>query len=141
MGDELSLIKFNVINFFSIIINSRPFQPISTILIKIVDSLINAEPNPDEKTKERLKWIYKNTHEKVYENLSIVELSVFKNLDKGLNREIEINNKSLILTDLYKYLDEISLELTKIVIDIAKKYSLDVPMISFGQMDKVKISI
>jgi iron-sulfur cluster repair protein YtfE (RIC family) len=118
--------------FFAILISSRPFQPISTLLIKVVEALINSEPEPDEKIMKRIKWIYENTHERVEAHLSIVELVVFRNLDKGVNKEIEIGDKTFYLAELYNYLDEISKELTNIVIKIAKKYSLDIPMVSFG---------
>lgn len=132
MTEELSLIRFGVTNFFGVLLNSRPFQPISTLLIKIVEAIINSEPEPDEKIKERIKWIYENTHPKVEAHLSVVELVVFRNLDKGVNKEIEIGDKSFFLAELYNYLDEISKELTNITIGIAKKYSIDMPMINFG---------
>lgn len=126
MDSSLSLIRFSVINFFSILISSRPFQPISTLLIKIVEGLISAEQEPDIKMKKRIEWIYQHTHKKVDFNLPIIELAVFRNLDKGLNREIDIGNKTFNLTELYKYLDEISKELSTMVINIAKKYSVDI---------------
>lgn len=134
--DELSLVKFCVMNFWSVLVSSRPFQPISTILIKLVEGLINSEPEPDIKVKKRLKWIYENTHSNVRCHLSIVELVVFRNLDKGISKEIEIGNKTFYLAELYNYLDEISKELSNIVIEIAKKYSLDMPVMSFGSGGK-----
>lgn len=140
MAEELSLIRFGVVNFFSILINSRPFQPISTLLIKIVEAIIYAEPEPDKKNLDRLKWLYDNTHKEVEENLSIVELAVFKNLERGLNREIDIGSKSFYLVELYKYLDEVSKELSNIVIGIAKKYSLDLPM-NMSNIGTTKISV
>ena len=45
-------------------------------------------------------------------------------LKTGLNKEIEIYNKYFNLTYLYKILNEVSLELTVLCVDIAKKYSL-----------------
>jgi iron-sulfur cluster repair protein YtfE (RIC family) len=132
MADELSLIRFNVVNFFSLLMNSRPFQPISTLLIKLVESIIEAEPTPDVEQKKRVRWIYENTHKNVNENLSIIELAVFKNLNKGLNRELEIGDKTYSLTELYQYLDEVSKELSTIVIMIAKKYSIDIPMLQMS---------
>lgn len=131
-GDDLSLIRFNVSNFFAVILNSRPFNPISTLLIKLVEALIQSEPEPDKDQKERVKWIYEHTHERVDENLSIIELAVFKNLNMGLNREIDIGDKTFSLIELYQYLDEVSKELTTIVIDVAKKYSIDMPIQQFG---------
>jgi hypothetical protein len=97
-----------------------------------VESLINSEPEPDIKVKKRLKWIYEHTHSRVNCHLSIVELVVFRNLDKGISKEIEIGNKTFYLAELYNYLDEISKELANIVVEIAKKYSLDIPMFYFG---------
>jgi hypothetical protein len=64
--------------------------------------------------------------------LSIIELAVFKNLNKGLNRELEIGDKTFSLTELYQYLDEVSKELSTIVIMIAKKYSIDIPMLQMS---------
>jgi hypothetical protein len=132
MGEELSLVRFCVLNFFSVLIQSRPFQPISTILIKLVDALINSEAEPDKKMQERIKWIYENTNENVETHLSVVELAVFRNLDKGVNREIEIGDKTFHLAELYNILDEISKELSNMVIKIAVKYNLDMPMLTSG---------
>jgi hypothetical protein len=140
MEESLSLIRFGVVNFFSVIINSRPFQPISSLLIKLVEAIIHAEPEPDKKNLDRLKWIYENTHSEVEESLPIVELAVFKNLERGLNREIDIGNKSFYLVELYKYLDEIAKELSNIVIEIAKKYSLDLPL-NMTNQGMTKISV
>jgi len=130
---ELSLIKFAFMNYWAVIISTRPFQPTSTLLIKLVEALISAEPEPDEKHKKRVKWIYEHTHKKVLTHLSIVELAVFKNIDKGLNCEIELGENTFYLTELYNILDEISKELSTIVIKIAKKYSLDIPMMNVGK--------
>lgn len=136
---ELSLIRFNIVNFFSLILNSRPFQPTSTILIKIVEALIYSESESDDKMKKRIKWIYENTHEKVLCSLSVVELAVFKNIDRGLNREIDIGNKTFYLFELYQYLDEISKELTQIVISIGKKYSVDLPFLNTTNQTKINL--
>lgn len=133
MESDLSLVRFTTMNFFATLLQSRPFQPISTLLIKIVNSLISAEPEPDKDNRNKIQWIYNNTHKRVLEPLSIIELAVFRNLDKGLNREIDIGDKTFTLTELYKYLDEVALELAEIVISIAKRYSLDIPVTSFGQ--------
>ncbi len=139
--DELSLIRFTTMNFFAVLLQSRPFQPISTLLIKIVNSLLSSEPEPNQENKKRLDWIYENTHKEVNENLSIVELAVFKNLDKGLNREIDIGDKTFSLTALYMYLDEVALELSHIVISIAKKYSIDIPVQALGSISAQQQSI
>ena len=128
-SDDLSLIRFTVGNFFGVLIQSRPFHPISTLLIKLVNTLITAEPVPDKDVQKRVTWIYENTHKKVKEHLSVIELAVFKNLERGLSKEIEIgDDKTFTLTELYIYLDEVVSELSVIVTEIAKKYSIDIPM-------------
>lgn len=139
---DLSLVKFNVINFYSLVLTHRPFQPITTILMKIVSSLLASEEktDPSEETVKRLTWIKLNTHEKVLFPLAIVELAVFKNIDRGLSRQIEIDGKEFHLTTLYMYLDEIIHELTMIVIGIAKKYSIDLPFISMNNQQNKGIS-
>ena len=137
--EELSLIRFVVTNFFGVLLNSRPFQPISTLLIKLVEAIINSEPEPDLKIQNRVRWIYENTHEKVKTPLSVVELVVFRNLDKGVMKEIEIEDKTFHLAELYNILDEISKELSNIVIKIAKKYSLDYPQVPFGTQQNITI--
>jgi len=96
-----------------------------------VEALISAESEPDEQNMKRLKWIYEHTHKKVDVSLPIVELAVFKNLDRGLNREIEIGDKSFYLVELYKYMDEISKELSTMVISIAKRYAVDLPVSAY----------
>lgn len=141
VDSELSLIRFCTLNFFGVVITSRPFQPISTLLVKLVEALISAESEPDKKNMSRLKWIYENTHEEVNQPLAIIELAVFKNLDRGLNREIEIGEKSYYLIHLYKYLDEITKELSTMVIEISKKYSIDLPMSAYtgGSMQRINM--
>lgn len=129
---ELSLVRFCCGNYFAVLLNARPFFPITTLLIKLVRALIQSEPEPDKEIIKRLNWIVEHTHEEVDTHISIVELAVFRNLDRGLNREIEIGHKDYNLVELYKYLDEISAELTEVVIQVAKKYSIDMPMQQFG---------
>ena len=136
MEDNFSLVRFYCTNFFAVIVNTRPFYPISTTLIKIVDSLITAEPEPDKKHRERLNWIYNNTHVRINKPIAIVELAVFKNLDKGLNREISLGSHDFLLIDLYSILDEVSLELSRIVVEIAKKYNLEIQISNVYQSNQ-----
>lgn len=138
---EISLIKFNTINFHSVLINSKPFHPITTILVKLLYCLIASETKQDPKTKAELDVIYERTHEKVGLPLPIVELAVFKNLDRGLNRDVEIGKKTFALFQLYQYLDEVSLRLSQMVIEIAKRYSVDLPMLNTTQRQNVDLGL
>jgi len=140
MNQSWSLIQYEVNNFHNVLLSSRPFFPITTLLLKLVSALIQSEPEPDIQMKKRIEWIYEFTHEKVNEHISIIELCTFRNLDKGLNREIEIGNKSFYLTDLYKYLDEIATELTLCVVSISKKYNLEIPIQQFGKSQNISLT-
>jgi hypothetical protein len=140
MVEELSLIRFGCVNFWATLMNSRPFQPITTLLVKLVEGLLLSEPELNEDSMKRLKWIYDNTHTEVEESLPVIELAVFKNLDRGLNREIDIGDKSFFMVELYKYLDEVSKELAGIVVGVARKYSLDIPMSIYGNQGKQSIN-
>jgi hypothetical protein len=139
MVEELSLIKFGAMNFWAVLINSRPFQPIVTNLFKLVKSLVESEEEPDKELLDKLDFIYKNTNENLEIPLCIIELAVFRNLDKGLNKEIVIYGKTFTLTRLYEVLDTINMELAGIVVKISKKYSLDMPITNMlrggGQID------
>ena len=103
--------------------------------------MITSEPEPDKNLLDRLKWIKENTHKGVNENLAIIELAVFKNINRGLNREIDIGNKTFYLTQLYKYLDEVTSELNQIVLGIGLKYSVDFPVSMFGKSGNQNISM
>ena len=130
MDMEISLVRYNLINFFQVLLYSRPLYPTSTLLIKIVEALLSSESEPDEKMKKRVDWIYENTHEEVMSDLPTIEYAVYTNLHNSLNlnRQIEIRGKSFYLIELYKYLNEIEKELTQVVIKISKKYSFDIPI-------------
>lgn len=130
MESDLSLVRFAFMNFWGVLITSRPLQPISTLLIKLTEALINSEPKPDKKLLDRVQWIHNNTSSRVMVHLSLVELIVFKNIDKGVNKEVEIGDKTFTIAELYYILDDISEELSRIVIEIGKKYGFDIPVMS-----------
>jgi hypothetical protein len=136
---ELSIVRFVFMNFWAVVIQTRPLQPTSTLLIKLVESLITSEPEPDPVHKERVEWIYQNTSKQIEMALPIVELAVFKNMGKGLNCEIELGDKTFYLIDLYKILDGISKELSTIVIEIGKKYAFDFPSTAIGKVQNQSI--
>jgi hypothetical protein len=137
--DFFSLVRYEVNNFHNVMLSSRPFFPITTLLIKIVLSLIEAENEPDSKMKERVEWLYENTHAKVNEHLSVIELVVFKNLNGGLSKDIEIGQKTFTLTELYKYLDEVVLELSRFVVEISKKYNLEFPITTMHKSQQINL--
>jgi len=128
-GSDWSLMNSMLSHFFANLTDSRKFfVPNFTILCQITETLIILEDKPDMKLKEEVEWIAQNTHEKVKEPLDIIERVVFKNLQFGLNKEIEVGNKEYTLAELHHLLHEVSSRLMRIAIKIAKKYSLEIPI-------------
>lgn len=138
-SSELSIVKFAFMNFWAVVIQTRPMQPTSTLMVKLVEALIISEPEPDPVHKKRVEWIYQHTHEDIDVPLSIVELAVFRNLNKGLNCEIDLGDKTFYLIELYKILDGISKELCNIVISIGKLYAFDFPSVQIGKAQSQSI--
>lgn len=136
-----STLKYLCSIFFGTLINSRPFSPVFLNLIYLTDAIIDSEPDPDKVRKDKIDWIIKNTHEKVLEPLATVELAVFRNWDKGLNKEIEFGNKAFTITELYNILNEIKRDLNKTVTAISRKYSLEIPLQQFGNQQGGSISL
>jgi hypothetical protein len=140
---ELSLIRFGVINFFSLIMNRSVFHPTQTTLCEIVKSIIDAEATPEKEWKEKVDFIYHKTDTTINEPLAIIELAVFKNIDKGLNKTIQFgDNKEFTIAELYHILNDIRWKLVEIVTAVVKKYTLEMPIeysgmgmkIGFGNM-------
>jgi hypothetical protein len=127
---ELSLVKFFSANFYALLLSARPFHPIHGTLLKTTKSLVNSEPEDkrDKKILEKLEYIEHFTHPKVSEPLSVIELAVYRRIFADLQTKIRINEKEWSLMELYMYLDEVTQDLNEIVVQIAKNYSLDIPM-------------
>jgi len=138
-SSEISIVKFSFMNFWAVVIQTRPMQPTSTLMVKLVEALITSEPEPDPIHKKRVEWIYNHTHEDIRMPLSIVELAVFRNLNKGLNCEIDLGDKTFYLIDLYRILDNISKELCNVVVEIGKKYAFDFPSVQIGKAQSQNI--
>lgn len=127
LDSSLSLIRFNILNYFYTLLNTQPFYPNITKLMKLLKSVISSESEQDNEMSERLKWIQENTHDEINCPLPIIELMVFRNLHGNLNREITIGENDFFLIDLYKILDEVIIEMTDMIIKIGKKYSFEMP--------------
>lgn len=139
MAEDLSLIKFGVLNFFSLVMNRSLFSPVITSMCEIVKAVIEAETTPDEDLKKKIEFIYRNTNEQIKQPLALVEVAVFRNMDKGLNKEISFENGDFCIAELYKALDNIRWDLVSIVTGIIKKYTLEMPLYEMGAMGGMKI--
>ena len=126
-----SIIQFAFVSFYSVLMSNRLTEPTFTDLCRLSETMAYAEPEPDKKIIEEIKWLTDHTHEDIDVPLAQVEMMVFYQLHRGqtgLNKEMDIDGKPFKLIDLYGYLNSVNKRLTKIVVDIAKKYNLEIPM-------------
>jgi hypothetical protein len=133
---ELSLVKFFFTNIYAVIINARPFTPTASTLIKLLIGLVESEPEKDKELLNKVFWIYNNTHEKLKTPLTIVEKAVYMNIGKSLISEVNFEHKSFTLIELHRYLDDIGKFVGEESVKIAKKYNLDIPLMTFNQNSK-----
>jgi hypothetical protein len=104
-----------------------------TLALTICYCLIAAEDKPDQKIIKRLDYIRDNTHEKILLPLSVTEMAILSNLGSNISKVIEFkdNNgkvREYPLHQLVRYSKDSYFELAKFAVEIAKKYSLDIPM-------------
>lgn len=104
-----------------------------TTSLSIAYCLVATEDKPDEDVLKRLEFLRENTHEKLNLPIAMTELIILTNLSKGLGRPIEYkdNNNKTVEMDLgriIKYAKDSYFELAQIVIKIAKKYDVSIPM-------------
>ena len=136
VSDGFSLMQFHYVGFFSSLTSSSMAIPNTTDRLKICESLITSEPEPDEEVLARLDWLYKFTNKEIRTKLPIIEMVILKNINRGLEGEIDVNGESFKIGDLYAYVDEVDRELAMIVTKIAKKYNLDVPLQQLAGLGK-----
>ena len=135
---ELSLMRFHLHNFFNILMNSNFNYPMYTKLCRIAEAMAYSQPPQEQEHKDdclrRIYVIHNQTHPDLNMQLSVVESLVIKNSQFGLTKELQMHGKTIKLYHLYTYLDEATKELTKIVMEIASKYGLEIPIntSSFG---------
>lgn len=91
------------------------------------------EDKPDDEILNRLEYLRENTHEKLNLPIAMTELIILTNLSRGLGRPIEYkdNHNKTVEMDLgriIKYAKDSYFELAQIVIKIAKKYDVSIPM-------------
>jgi len=137
----MSLMQFHLHNFFHTLINSNFNFPMYTKLCRIAEAMAYSQPIEEEEHVaeciNKINKINNSTHPELDINLSIVEAVIIKNNQYGLDKTIDINNRSIKLSMLYLYVDEAVKQLTKIVMDIARKYSLEIPIQSGTSSSKV----
>lgn len=134
---EISLIRFGVINFWALVMQ-RPFIPPICVLCGLVKSIILAEKKIDKEKLDKIEYIMKKTNPKLSCSINYVEQAVFRNLNKGINSEITIGDNDYTFGELSGIIDDIRTELIKMVTEIVKEYTFDLPF-SLGSSGDTKI--
>lgn len=121
--------QYLFMSFWSTLMSRTIYTPNYTILISITLGILENEPEPSKEKITDLKWIYEHTGTVIDINVAQLETLVFHHikLGSGLNKELDINEKTYKIIDLIKELDGVVQELVHVVIEISKKYSLDIP--------------
>jgi hypothetical protein len=102
------------------------FNPNYTDLMQITRSLILAEGDVKEKLLEEINFIEDNTSEDVNIPLSVIELCVYQNRQRGTQYEVTLYEKQYTISELHRICNHVIGRLCRIVISIAKRYSLEV---------------
>lgn len=135
---EISLMQYFTNLFFHMLMSNRIYEPNVTDLCRIAEALLYCE-HPEQREEDwqdlmnDIDEIYKTTHPHLNTHLAVMEISYFKNVSRGLNQMVEIQNNNGEAREystpiLYKYLDMVGQRLTKIVMRIASKYHLEIPL-------------
>lgn len=129
MAGGFSIMQYLFMSFWSTLMARTIYTPNYTILVSITLGILENEPEPSTKKIKDLKWVYEHTGEVIDINVAQLETLVFHHikLGSGLNKELDINEKTYKIIDLIKELDSVVQKLVHIVIGISKKYSLDIP--------------
>ena len=130
VGENFSILQFSFMSFYHVLMSNTLTSPNFTDLVRMTETMILAEPQPREDLLNQVRRIYEITDDELNLPLASVEMLVFYQLQPGagLNKEIEIDGKNYKIIDLYYHLDRINGRLIEIVVEISKKYNLDIPL-------------
>jgi len=104
-----------------------------TLSLSICYCLVSVEDNPDTEIQKKLDFIKENTHPKLMIPISTAELIILSNMGKGIGTTVEFKDntrktREIPLHLVIKYAKESYFELAQYVVQVAKRYSLDIPM-------------
>jgi len=136
-----SQIDFYLINFFHLVMMNQFWNMNVCSEVNFVKSMIRSMHDtrkPDE-LKQRQKWlddveeIWVKTNEKINTRLTVIEIAYNKNVMKGFNKMIEIDDNDGKSNEyntalLYDHLKVAESKLVSIVVTIASYYKLVIPV-------------
>jgi len=140
-------IQFHVINFFHVFLTNQTYNMNITGEIGFVRALLRSmhAPKRNNEKVQRKKWndaveaIWEKTNEEINTKITFVELAYNKNVQRGLNKQVEIedndgDSKDYNTAQLYSHLKSAESILVEIVVTIAGIYNVSVPMSNRGNL-------
>jgi hypothetical protein len=94
--------------------------------MQITRSLILAEGDVKDDLLKEINFIEDNTSEDVCIPLSVIELCAYQNRSRGTQYEVTLYEKQYTISELHRICSRVIGRLCRIVISIAKRYSLEV---------------
>jgi hypothetical protein len=136
-----SSIEFYMINFFHLVMMNQFWNMNICSEVNFVRSMIRAMHHTLKKNEleQRQKWmeeieeIWNKTNDEINTKLTVVEIAYNKNVMKGFNKMIEIQNNDGIWIEfntaqLYDHLKIAESKLVSIVVTIVSYYKLVIPV-------------
>jgi len=142
-------IQFHVINFFHVFLTNQIYNMNITGEIGFVRALLRSmhPPKREKEREERKIWnnavenIWEKTNEDINTKITFVELAYNKNVQRGLNKQVEIEDndgesKDYNTAQLYSHLKSAESILVEIVVTIAGVYNVAIPMNNRGGLNR-----
>ena len=99
--------------------------------------IIKAEDEPNQKLLRRLEWIKNNTTARLRTNYFIIINTLARKMHRSLEAPIEIKvgrgrTIEYSLGELIAEIEDAHIQINEIIRDVAKNYSLDIPLRTTG---------
>lgn len=120
------MVEYLISSYYMVLTQNDFFNPNYTDLMQITRSLILAEADVKEDLLKEINFIEDKTSEDVGIPLSVIELCVFQNRTKGTQYEVTLYDNQYTISELHRICNHVIGRLCRIVISIAKRYSLEI---------------
>jgi len=134
----MNMVEYLLAMYYSVLTANDFFNPNYTDLMQITRSLILAEGEVKQNLLDEINYIEKYTTKDVMMPLSVIELAIAVNKGKGTQYELTLHDKQFTISELHRICNEVISQLCRIVISIARRYSIEVQFRSDGDSSKIQ---
>jgi hypothetical protein len=126
MGSN-SQIEFLYQQFWGVLVTNHALEPNFTDLYFTVLALVKSEKKINTEFVKKLKYIEETATEKIGMPLAQIEYFYWKNASKGLMTDLSLRDGvDMNIMEIYSELCKAQQEMVSIVVEIGKRYSLDI---------------